>query len=192
MRVGVLALPGAFAEHCRAFESLGCEPVELRLPSDLKEIDALVLPGGESTTVSKLLRSSGLDPIIGECLDSGMPAFGTCAGMILLASRVDGAIADQHCYGSIDIAVTRNAFGRQVHSFEADLNVACISGGPFHAVFIRAPSLIAAGPEVELLSEVDGRGVAARQGRILVTAFHPELTADLRLHSYFLDLASEV
>jgi len=184
--VGVLALQGDVREHLAALGSLGAEAIEVRTPADLDHVDALVLPGGESTTVALLLASSGLRQPLEARLRAGLPAFGTCAGMILLArGAVDGR-ADQLGLGAIDVTVRRNAFGSQASSFEADLDVKAIEGDPLHAVFIRAPVIEEAGPDVEILAEVDGRPVLARQGPVLVCAFHPELVGDLRLHELFL------
>lgn len=186
-RVGVLALQGAFALHARALARLGVEAVEVRTPAELAGVDALVLPGGESTTMSKLLESQGLFEPLAERLAGGMPALGTCAGMILLAREVLDGRADQRSFGAIDIAVRRNAFGRQVDSFEADLDVVGLPEAPVHAVFIRAPIVEELGPGVEILAQVeDGRPVACRQGPVLVTSFHPELSPDLRVHELFL------
>jgi len=184
--VGVLALQGDVREHLAVLGSLGAEAIEVRTPADLDHVDALVLPGGESTTVALLLASSGLRQPLEARLRAGLPAFGTCAGMILLARGVVDGRADQPGLGSIDLTVRRNAFGSQASSFEADLDVKGIDGGPLHAVFIRAPVIEEAGPDVEILAEVDGRPVVARQGPVLVCAFHPELVGDLRLHELFL------
>ncbi len=189
-RVGVLALQGDVREHIRALAELGCEPSEVRSAADLDEIDALVLPGGESTTMSLLLGSAGLLDPLQDRLRAGMPAFGTCAGMILLAADVADGRRDQHRLAAIDIGVRRNAFGRQVDSFETDLDVAGLDG-PFHAVFIRAPIVERVGPGVEVLATVRGsdgveRPVVCRQGPVLVAAFHPELAGDVRLHRLFL------
>jgi len=187
VKVGVLALQGAFAAHARAFAQLGAEPREVRTPGDLAEVDALVVPGGESTAISMLLESSGLfDPLAARLAD-GMPALGTCAGMILLGAEVLDGRPDQRCFGAVDIAVRRNAFGRQIDSFEADLRIDGIDGTPYRAVFIRAPYVERAGDAVEVLATVDGRPVLCRQGTVLVAAFHPELTDDLRLHQRFLE-----
>jgi len=190
-RVGVLALQGAVREHCRALSGLGAIPVEVRTPADLEGVDMLVLPGGESTTMSLLLGSSGLIDPLSDRLRAGMPAFGTCAGMILLASRIVDGRPDQHALGAIDIDVRRNAFGRQIDSFEADLDVEGLGGG-FHAVFIRAPVVERVGPGVEVLATVTDtegrpRPVLCRQGPVLVAAFHPELSGDSRLHEQFLN-----
>jgi len=181
--VGVLALQGDVREHVAALRALGADAVEVRSPAQLEQVEALVLPGGESTTVALLLESSGLRQPLEARLRLGLPAFGTCAGMILLARTV----VDGHAgLGAIDLAVRRNAFGPQAQSFEADLDVAGVEGGPVHAVFIRAPVVEEAGSGVEILAEVDGRPVVARQGPVLVCAFHPELVGDLRLHELFL------
>lgn len=191
-RVGVLALQGASREHLRSLDRLDVSPVEVRTPRDLDGLDGLVLPGGESTTISMLLESSGtFDPIAG-LLAEGMPTFGTCAGMILLASEVLDGRSDQRNWSRIDLTVRRNAFGRQVASFEADLDVSGLAD-PFRAVFIRAPGVTRVGDDVEVLATVDvgdvqGVPVLCRSGAVLVSSFHPELTDDLRLHRLFVDL----
>lgn len=186
-RVGVLALQGAFALHARALARLGVDAVEVRTPAELAGVDALVIPGGESTTMSKLLESQELFEPLAERLAGGMPALGTCAGMILLAREVLDGRADQRSFGAVDIAVRRNAFGRQVDSFEADLQVVGLPEAPVHAVFIRAPIVEEVGEGVEILAQVEGgRPVACRQGPVLVTSFHPELSPDLRVHELFL------
>lgn len=189
-RVGILALQGDVREHARSVAGLGSVPVEVRTPGDLGKVDALILPGGESTTMSLLLESSGLLEPVRERLQLGMPAFGTCAGMILLASEVADGRADQRCFGAIDIGVRRNAFGRQVDSFETELEVQGFDR-PLHAVFIRAPIVEWVGPDVEVLATVTGKDgrewpVVCRQGPVIVAAFHPELSGDLRLHQEFL------
>jgi 5'-phosphate synthase pdxT subunit len=166
---------------------LGAEPVAVRSPAQLSGVDALVLPGGESTTMSMLLESSGLFPAVAERLVDGMPAFGTCAGMILLGHEILDGRSDQRCFGALDIAVQRNAFGRQVDSFEADLDVRGVAGGPLHAVFIRAPVVDRVSERVEVLATVDGQPVLCRQGAVLAAAFHPELGDDPRLHELFLN-----
>jgi 5'-phosphate synthase pdxT subunit len=189
-KVGVLALQGAFARHASALRSLGAEPVEVRTPAQLDGVDALVLPGGESTTMSMLLESSGLFDPIAERLADGMAALGTCAGMILLAREVLDGRADQRCFGAVDLAVRRNAYGRQVDSFESSLRVEGLRDGvahPFPAVFIRAPQVERAGADVEVLARVDDHPVLCRQGRVIVAAFHPELSDDVRLHELFLE-----
>jgi 5'-phosphate synthase pdxT subunit len=164
---------------------LDADPVAVRVPEDLASIDGLVLPGGESTTMAKLLDSSGLDEPIAGLLRAGMPAFGTCAGMILLALDVLDGRPDQESFGVIDITVRRNAFGRQVDSFEADIDVDGLDG-TFHAVFIRAPYVERAGGNVEVLATIGDRPVLCREGPVLAAAFHPELSGDLRLHELFL------
>ena len=186
--VGVLALQGDVREHVAALRALGAEPLEIRTAAQLEQVDAVVLPGGETTTVSLLLSSSGLRQPLVDRLRAGLPAFGTCAGMILLARGVvdGGPGADGLGLGAIDLSVRRNAFGSQARSFEAELDVVGVEGGPVHAVFIRAPVVEEAGPGVEILARVDGRPVLARQGPVLVCAFHPELVGDLRLHELFL------
>jgi 5'-phosphate synthase pdxT subunit len=186
MKVGVLALQGDVREHTRALSDLGADVVEVRTEVDVSAVDALVLPGGESTTISMLLESSGLFEPVAARLGRGMPAFGTCAGMILLAADVLDGRPDQRSFGVVDIKVRRNAFGRQVDSFEAPLDVAGVDGGPVDAVFIRAPFVEAAGPGVEVLAAVDGHPVLVRQGPVMAAAFHPELSADLRVHQLFL------
>ena len=190
-KVGVLALQGAFARHADVLRSLGAEPAEVRTPAQLVDVDALVLPGGESTTMSMLLESSGLHDAVAARLADGMPAFGTCAGMILLGAEILDGRPDQRCFGAIDIAVRRNAFGRQVDSFETDLDVAGLDGGLLHATFIRAPFVDRVGAGVEVLAAVDGHPVLCRQGPVLAAAFHPELGDDARLHQLFLDLVGK-
>ena len=185
-KVGVLALQGASRAHAEALSALGAHPVEVRTPEDLAGIDGLVLPGGESTTISKLLELSGLFEAVAERLAAGMPALGTCAGLILLASEVLDGRPDQRSFAVLDVAVRRNAFGRQVDSFETDLDVAGLAGSAFPAVFIRAPVIERVGAGVEVLAAVDGKPVLCRQGAVLATAFHPELSGDLRLHQFFL------
>jgi 5'-phosphate synthase pdxT subunit len=191
VKVGILALQGASARHAEALGALGAHPVDVRVPEDLSGVDALVIPGGESTTISRLLDTSGLFDAVAERLADDMPAFGTCAGMILLAADVIDGRPDQRTFGAVDVAVRRNAFGRQVDSFETRLDVAGLAGGAFPATFIRAPVVDRVGERVEVLATVDGpeggrRPVLCRQGPVLVAAFHPELSDDLRLHQFFL------
>jgi 5'-phosphate synthase pdxT subunit len=187
LKVGVLALQGAFARHAAALRELEADATLVRTPDQLAGVDALVLPGGESTTMSMLLESSGLFDPIAARLAAGMPTFGTCAGMILLGAEVLDGRDDQRCFGAVDVSVRRNAFGRQVDSFEADLPLADHPDGPpFHAVFIRAPFVERAGSAVEVLATVDGHPVLCRQGAVTVAAFHPELSDDLRIHDRFL------
>lgn len=191
MNVGVLALQGAFAAHRRAFADLGVVATEVRTAEQLLAVDALVLPGGESTTMSKLLDTFELfDPLAARLVD-GLPTFGTCAGMILLATTVLDGRADQRSFGVLPVEVRRNGYGRQVDSFEADLAVKGLDR-PFHAVFIRAPRVVSIGPGVEALATVDGDPVLIRSANILASAFHPELTPDRRLHQLFLTFAEGV
>jgi 5'-phosphate synthase pdxT subunit len=178
LRIGVLAVQGNFREHAAVLRRLGADPVEVRLPEQLDGLDGLIIPGGESTAIGRLMRLYGLDEGVREF---GGPIFGTCAGMIVL---------DRDHLGLGDFATRRNAFGRQVHSFEADLDVRD-GDEPLRAVFIRAPWLEDAGPDVEVLAEVDGHPVLAREGRLLVAAFHPELTDDTRVHERFLNIVRE-
>ena len=190
-KVGVLALQGASRRHAEALAAVGAAPVEVRTPDDLCGVEGLVLPGGESTTMSRLLELSGLFQPVAERLAAGMPAFGTCAGLILLARDILDGRADQRSFGVLDVAVRRNAFGRQVDSFETSLEIEGGIGGAggarFPAVFIRAPVVERVGQGVEVLASVDGRPVLCRQGTVLAAAFHPELSDDLRLHHYFLE-----
>ncbi len=186
MKVGILALQGDFSEHARMLADLDVHPVPVRLPADLGGIDAIVCPGGESTTMSLLLESSGLGDALSGLLRDGMPAFGTCAGMILLGAEVVGGGAGQRCFGAIDISVRRNAFGTQADSFECDLPVVGLEGDPVRAVFIRAPVVCRVGPGVEVLACLDLGPVVCRQGSVMVSAFHPECSGDSRLHELFL------
>ncbi len=183
--IGVLALQGAFAAHEAALAEVGAQTRQVRTPADLSGVQAMVLPGGESSVMSKLLESSGLFGEIQSRLSDGMPAFGTCAGMILLASEVLDGRADQRSFGAIDISVRRNGYGRQIDSFETDLAVEGESS-PFHGVFIRAPKVESVGHSVHVLATHDGVPVLARQGNVMVASFHPELTGDARLHRLFL------
>jgi 5'-phosphate synthase pdxT subunit len=186
VKVGVLALQGAFREHREVLDALGVETVEVRTAAELGALDALILPGGESTTMSQLLDSSGVRAPLAELLTDGLPVLGTCAGMILLAREVVDGRPDQESFGAIDVAVRRNAYGRQRDSFEADLAVDGLPGGPFPGVFIRAPRIESVGDGVEVLAAHEGVPVLARQGAVVVTSFHPELSGDLRLHEFFL------
>jgi 5'-phosphate synthase pdxT subunit len=185
-RVGVLALQGAFAAHARVLTELGADAAEVRRPDQLEQVDALVMPGGESTTMSLLLESSGLFEPLAKRLADGLPVLGTCAGMILLAGDVIDGRSDQRSFAAIDVTVRRNAYGRQVDSFETDLAIPDVGPEPFHAVFIRAPWIERAGPDVEVLAELDGHAVLARQGPVTVASFHPELSGDPRIHDRFL------
>jgi len=184
-RVGVLALQGDVREHLRALTEAGAEAVEVRTRAELDAVDGIVIPGGESTTMGRLLGIFGLLEPLRQRIADGLPAYGSCAGMILLADRVLDGRPDQPTLGALDVTVRRNAFGRQVDSFETDLDVAGMDGGPLHAVFIRAPWVEEAGPGVEVLAETAGHPVAVRQGHVLATAFHPELTGDRRVHELF-------
>ena len=188
LTVGVLALQGDFAEHAAVLRRLGVTPREVRLPRDLDGLDALIIPGGESTTITRLLALYDLLEPLRERVRAGLPTWGTCAGAIVLARAALGL--DQPNIGAMDIVVRRNAFGRQVDSFEADLPVPTLGDPPYHAVFIRAPTIEGVGPNVEVLARLpDGTAVAAREGTILVSSFHPELTDDPRFHAYFLEMA---
>ncbi len=183
--IGVLALQGDFREHRQVLEGLGAVVPEVRLQKDLEGLDGLIIPGGESTTIVRLMRTSDLLEPLRKLAADDFPIWGTCAGMILLAKRLDetGIPALE----AMDIAIRRNAFGRQVDSFEADLPIPVLGDPPFHAVFIRAPIIEDIGPAVEVLARLpDGTPVAARQGHLLATAFHPELTSDHRFHQFFL------
>jgi 5'-phosphate synthase pdxT subunit len=183
--IGVLALQGDFREHREVLERLGATTPEVRLPKDLEGLDGLIIPGGESTAIVRLMGTSHLFEPLRKLADDGFPIWGTCAGMILLAKRLDGTGIPG--LQAMDIAVRRNAFGRQVDSFEADLHVSALGDPPYRAIFIRAPIIEDVGPAVEVLARLpDGAPVAARQGRLLATAFHPELTPDDRFHRYFL------
>jgi 5'-phosphate synthase pdxT subunit len=202
--IGVLALQGDVREHAAALEAVGARAVAVRRRGELEAVDGLVVPGGESTTIDKLLRLFELDAPLRAAIAQGMPVYGSCAGMILLADRIEGGVAGQRTLGGMDVLVRRNAFGRQVDSFEADLDVAGVPGGPVRTAFIRAPWVEEAGPDVEVLARIpattaDGRGagaaagkiVAARQGRLLATAFHPEITGDVRVHALFAGLVED-
>ena len=189
MRVGGLALQGDFIEHEGILARIGAEPVEVRLPHDLEGLDGLIIPGGESTTIGQVAERWGLLEPIRAFARSGHPIWGTCAGMIMLANEVVDGVPGQPLLGILDIAARRNAFGRQLESFEAELSVPALGEKPFHGVFIRAPIIERIGEGVETIARLaDGTVVAARQGNILALAFHPELTDDPRLHSYFLNI----
>ena len=187
-KVGVLALQGGFVEHVAALRRLGVEAFPVRLPAELKGLNGLVIPGGESTTIGKLIRDYGLTDGLNGLIREGMPVLGTCAGMVLLARRV--LETKQPLLGAMDIEVRRNAYGRQVDSFEADLDVPVLGSPPFRGVFIRAPWIQKVGDGVEVLASLtDGKPVAVRERNLLATAFHPELTTDLRFHEYLLTFA---
>ena len=186
-RIGILALQGDVREHADALRDVGAEPVEVRLPRDLVGLDGLILPGGESTTMRRLIDLYGLREPIVALAGGGAPIYGTCAGMILLADRI--ADGDEPVLRLLDITVQRNAYGRQLDSFEADLEMPALGDEPIHGVFIRAPLVSELGPEVEVLAnDPSGRPIAVRQGKVLATAFHPELTADRRVHRLLLEL----
>jgi pyridoxal 5'-phosphate synthase pdxT subunit len=193
--VGVLALQGDTREHIAVLQSLGARPLPVRRASELDVVAGLVLPGGESTTMAKLLVAFELLDPIRERIKAGMPVYGACAGMILLADRIEDGVAGQQTVGGMDVTVRRNAFGRQVESFEADIGIDDIAGGPFHAVFIRAPWVESVGPRAtaigRVLDRAAGRIVAVRQQHLLATSFHPELTGDRRVHAYFVEMVSE-
>lgn len=189
MKIGVLALQGAFREHRMVMEALGCQVVEVRKPEHLEGLSGLILPGGESTTIGKLLNDFHImEPLRQKALE-GFPIFGTCAGLILLSKNI--LSSDQPRLELMDTEVMRNAYGRQVDSFEISFEVKGIEGGPMEAVFIRAPFIERVGPGVQVLAEFDGKIVVAQQGNLLVAAFHPELTEDFRLHEYFLGICKE-
>ncbi len=202
VRIGVLALQGDVREHRQALAAVGAESAPVRTAADLARVDGIVLPGGESTTMSRLLGVFDLFEPLRDALAGGLPAYGSCAGMILLASRVLDTRSDARSLGTIDMTVRRNAFGRQVDSFETDLDVAGVPGGPMRAVFIRAPWVEEVAPEVDILARVRpqkvadgstaGTIVAVRQGNAVATSFHPEVTGDLRMHDYFVRLVRDV
>ena len=195
--VGVLALQGDIAEHLRALRAAGAYPVPVRRPGELDAVDALVIPGGESTTIWKLATAFELMDPVRKRIAAGMPAFGSCAGMIMLADRLLDGVDGQQTFGGIDMTVRRNAFGRQVDSFERDITLNGVDGPPLRAVFIRAPWVEQIGPGAEALGwdadhpgPADGKIVAVRQGPLLATSFHPELTGDPRIHKLFVDIVS--
>ena len=196
MRIGVLALQGDVREHLRALADSGAEPVPVRRAGELDAVDGLVIPGGESTTIAKLAVAFDLLEPLRKRIAGGLPAYGSCAGMILLADRVLDGVEGQQTLGGLDVTVRRNAFGRQVDSFEETIPLAGIPGGPFHAVFIRAPWVESVGRDVEVLGTVEagpaaGRIVAVRQGGLLATSFHPELAGDARVHALFVEIVKE-
>ena len=187
MKIGVLALQGDVAEHIASLGDCGVIASGVRSKQEIQSIDALVIPGGESTTIAKLAKAFGVFDLIKSRIASGMPTYGSCAGMILIADQILDGGADQEGFGGIDAQVRRNAFGRQVDSFETDLSFAGISGAAFRAVFIRAPWVESVGTQVEVLASFNGHPVAIRQGHLLATSFHPELTGDNRIHRFFVD-----
>ena len=186
-RIGVLALQGDFIEHISMLQKLDVEAFPIRLRQQLQNLDGLVIPGGESTAIARLMHLYNLTDSIQELISDGLPVLGTCAGMILLSKN--GTQLNSETIGAIDIEIRRNAFGRQINSFETDLSIPAIGKESFRAIFIRAPVITRVGPEVEILARLeDGTSVAARQGKVLVCAFHPELTDDTRFHRYFLEV----
>jgi 5'-phosphate synthase pdxT subunit len=187
MNVGVLALQGDFREHLAALAECGVNATPVKTAEEIKSIDALVIPGGESTTISKLAKSFDLFNLIKSRIASGLPTYGSCAGMIMVAKSIKDPTSGQETFGGINIEVERNAFGRQIDSFEEDLEFKGLTGPKFRAVFIRAPWVTKLGEGVEVLSEIDGHAVAVRQGKVLATSFHPELTSDNRIHRYFIE-----
>ena len=194
--IGVLALQGDVREHLAMLERAGARAVKVRRPEELQHVDGIVMPGGESTTMHKLARAFDLFEPLRDALRGGMPGFGTCAGMILLADRIEGGTADQETFGGLDVVVRRNAFGRQVDSFEAELAVTGFDA-PFHAMFIRAPWVEKVGHDVQVVAtvaagEAMGRIVAVRQGHLLATSFHPEITGDHRFHQLFVEQVAQV
>jgi 5'-phosphate synthase pdxT subunit len=187
-RIGVLAVQGDVREHAGVLTDLGADVELVRRPIELAAVDGLVLPGGESSVIDKLCRAFGLQQPIRDAIAAGMPVYGTCAGLILLADRLVDGIAGQETFGGLDATVRRNAFGSQADSFETDLEVPALGGPPVHAAFIRAPVVEHVGPEVEVLARLeDGRIIAVEQGPLLATSFHPEMTGETRFHEYFLD-----
>jgi len=189
MKIGVLALQGAFVEHISVMQQLGVEVAAVRLPGQLDGLDCLIIPGGESTTILNLMKSSYLFQPLRDLAGAGLPIFGTCAGMVCLAKEVGNYHVET--LGVMDLVVRRNAFGRQIDSFETELPVPALGDKPFPAVFIRAPFIESADPQVKIIASLpDGTAVACKQGKLLVTSFHPELTSDFRLHSYFLRIVA--
>jgi len=186
VKVGVLALQGDVAEHLSMIAAAGADAVEVRYKEQVDGLDGLIIPGGESTTVGKLMERFGFAEEIRNQAARGLGVFGTCTGLILLSREVSGS--DQICLGLMDFVVKRNAFGRQVDSFEADIEIPAVGGPPMRAVFIRAPYILSVGRGVDVLARFDDKIVLARQGRHLACAFHPEVTSDTRLHRYFLDM----
>ena len=192
-RIGVLALQGDFEAHLKMLAELGADARAVRLPEHLAEIDGIIIPGGESTTIGKLMIVYDLHEILQKKIQEGVPVWGTCAGLILLSKETDNALAGQPLLASMDIRVRRNAFGSQRESFETDLSVPALGEAPFHAFFIRGPSIEWVGPEVEVLATLDdGTIVAVREGPLLGTAFHPEVAGDPRFHQYFLRIVQSV
>jgi 5'-phosphate synthase pdxT subunit len=193
LRIGVLALQGDFEAHLKMLAQLGVQGKAIRLPEHLNEIDGIIIPGGESTTIGKLMVVFNLQEVLQKKIREGVPIWGTCAGLILLAKETDNALAGQPLLASMNVRVRRNAFGSQRESFETDLSVPALGEAPFHAFFIRGPSIEEVGPEVEVLATLDdGTIVAVREGTLLGTAFHPEVAGDPRFHHYFLRIVQSV
>jgi len=192
LKIGVLALQGAFIEHCHILQKLGVDAPEIRLPGQLQALDGLIMPGGESTTILKLMHGYGLFQPLKELISRGFPVWGTCAGMICLASRIKNSQQSSlQPLEAMEITVKRNAFGRQVDSFEIELDMPVLGTQPYHAIFIRAPLIEKVGESVEVLAKLpEGVIVAARQGNLLASSFHPELTADARFHQYFIKVVA--
>lgn len=186
LKIGVLGLQGDFREHVEVLQAMGVETVVVKLPEDLEIVDGLIIPGGESTTMGRIMKEVEIrEPII-EKAKAGMPIYGTCAGLILLSKKVVGH--DQPLLGLLDVDVERNAYGRQVESFEVDIKITELGEKPFRAVFIRAPKIVRVGGDVKVIAEYEGAPIFVRQGNIMATSFHPELTRDFRVHEYFLKL----
>ena len=193
LRIGVLALQGDFEAHLKMLADLGADSKAIRLPEQLDDLDGIIIPGGESTTIGKLMIVYGLHEVLQKKIQEGVPIWGTCAGLILLAKETDNALAGQPLLASMNIRVRRNAFGSQRESFETDLSVPVLGEAPFHAFFIRGPVVETVGPEVEVLATLDdGTIVAVREGTLLGTAFHPEVAGDPRVHQYFLRIVQSV
>ena len=192
LTIGVLAVQGDVREHVRVLTSLGAQAHGIRRPTELTDLDGLVIPGGESTTMDKLVRAFDLFDPLRALIAGGLPVYGSCAGMIMLADRIAEGRPDQQTLGGLDITVRRNAFGRQVDSFEEDIEFVGLDGGPVRAVFIRAPWVEDAGDGVDVLARAAGRIVAVRQGALLATSFHPEVTGDARVHELFVEMCKDV
>ena len=192
LTIGVLAVQGDVREHVRVLTSLGAQAHGIRRPTELTDLDGLVIPGGESTTMDKLVRAFDLFDPLRALIAGGLPVYGSCAGMIMLADRIAEGRPDQQTLGGLDITVRRNAFGRQVDSFEEDIEFVGLDGGPVRAVFIRAPWVEDAGDGVDVLARAAGKIVAVRQGALLATSFHPEVTGDTRVHELFVEMCKDV
>ena len=188
LKIGVLAMQGAFIEHIKILQSLGVEAVDIRKKEQLKDIDGLIIPGGESTTIGKMINRYELLEPLKELGKSGFPIFGTCAGMIMLSKHIEDGMPGQPLLDLLDVVTVRNAYGRQVDSFEADLEAPFLGEEPFHAIFIRAPFISKVNNSVKILASFDDKIVAVEEGNLLATAFHPELTGDTRFHEYFLKI----